>query len=167
MGRSPLRDQSRVGCSSGSGERQSERSLSDVSCPPAAGRPPWTESPRERQAQALAGGRVPANARADHTPISWAEIVGHAVRIDRTGPLGNPFRLRDPNDERERAEVIARCAAEHFPKAADLARDPCPPGSVLICWCYDKKCHAPCHGDVIINHLERKAYEDDSATRHG
>ncbi len=118
-------------------------------------------------ARALAGGRVPANARADHAPISRAEIVGHAVRIDRTGPLGNPFRLRDPNDERERAEVIARCAAEHFPKAADLARDPCPPGSVLICWCHDKKCHAPCHGDVIINHLERKAHEDDSATRHG
>jgi hypothetical protein len=57
---------------------------------------------------------VSADARADHAHISWAEIVGHAVRIDRTGPLGNPSRLRDPNDERGRAEVIARCAAEHL-----------------------------------------------------
>ena len=88
-----------------------------------------------------------ADARADHAHISRAEIVGHAVRIDRTGPLGNP------NDERERAEVIARCAAEHFPKAADPARDPCPPGSVLIRWCYDKKRHVPCHGDVIVNNM--------------
>lgn len=110
---------------------------------------------------------MPANARADHAPISWAEIVGHAVRIDRTGPLGNPFRLRDPNDERARAEVIARCAAEHFPKAADLARDLCPPGSVLICWCYDKKRHVPCHGDVIVNNIERKIHEYNSTTTHG
>jgi hypothetical protein len=94
-----------------------------------------------------------ADARADHAPISWAEIVGHAVRIDRTGPLGNPFRLRDPNDERARAEVIARCAAAHLPKAADPARDLCPPGSVLICRCYDKKRRVPCHWDVIVNNI--------------
>lgn len=110
---------------------------------------------------------MPANARADHAHISRAEIVGHAVRIDRTGPLGNPSRLRDPNDERERAEVIARCAAEHFPKAADLAGDLCPPGSVLICWCYDKKRHVPCHGDVIVNNITRKKYEDNSIATHG
>ena len=106
------------------------------------------KAPLDRVATRTAGAGPGRGARAGQRPrrpraISWAEIVGHAVRIDRTGPLGNPFRLRDPNDERERAEVIARCAAEHFPKAADLARDPCPPGSVLICWCYDKKSTDP------------------------
>jgi hypothetical protein len=109
---------------------------------------------------------VSANARADHAHISWADIVGHAVRIDRTGPLGNSLRLRDPNDERERAEVIARCAAEHFPKVADLARDLCPPGSVLICGCYDEKRHVPCHGDVIFNNIRSITHEYNSTTTH-
>lgn len=86
-----------------------------------------------------------------------------AIDIDRSNPvLGNPFILRDHNDDIRRADVIRRYAtkyqadiARHGPMAAateQLAqRVRAGERLVLMCWCHPK----PCHGDIIKDRIER------------
>jgi hypothetical protein len=89
---------------------------------------------------------------------SFDVYIGRYVPTSEGGPsnidgssciYGNPFVLKDINDDKERAEVIA--AYEKWlmdPDQAGLvakARTDLP-GKVLACWCKPKDCH----GDVLM-----------------
>lgn len=75
--------------------------------------------------------------------------------IGRPHVLGNPFQLRNPRDEEDRRRVIEEYRAwfleqisvdEKLQSAVEAVR-----GRDLGCWCAPRACH----GDVIIEWLER------------
>jgi hypothetical protein len=74
------------------------------------------------------------------------------VRIDRTGPYGNPFRIGQDGD---RKEVIRKFKVHFYEK---LNLDPTWLKDVL--WLEGKRlgCHCKplaCHGDVYVEFIER------------
>jgi hypothetical protein len=76
---------------------------------------------------------------------------------------GNPFILKDVNDDQERAEVIAAyekwlLSPEQEYLVAKARKDL--PGKVLSCWCKPKDCH----GDVLMWAVNASA-KDLSARR--
>lgn len=86
-----------------------------------------------------------------------------SVYIGRPSPLGNPFKLKDPNNDLEREDVIrkyARWLADRIdardPHTLDalnglLALRKKFPEVQLICYCAPK----PCHGDILARAVER------------
>lgn len=88
-------------------------------------------------------------------------IKTNMVWIDRRSPLGNPFPLGMKNDDKARAEVIAKYRtwlwkemqqsnSRVMVELRHLIQLEQTHGNVsLICWCKPK----PCHGDVIIKAL--------------
>jgi hypothetical protein len=75
---------------------------------------------------------------------------GSFVYIGRPTIFGNPFRLADPTDDRERERVLvryteyfqARIASDlEFRRAVESLR-----GRDLGCWCAPRRCH----GGVIL-----------------
>jgi hypothetical protein len=80
---------------------------------------------------------------------------GSFVYIGRPHVLGNPFQLHNPRDEEDRRRVIEEYRAwfleqisvdEKLQSAVEAVR-----GRDLGCWCAPRACH----GDVIIEWLER------------
>jgi Domain of unknown function (DUF4326) len=75
---------------------------------------------------------------------------GSYVYIGRPSRFGNPFRLSDPTDDRERDRVIVRYAEYfqtriardlEFRRAVESLR-----GRDLGCWCAPRRCH----GEIIL-----------------
>lgn len=69
------------------------------------------------------------------------------VRIDRRSRLwGNPFEMKNKNDEEERIEVLWKYAL-HLLRNQKM-RDAVPglEGKILACWCYPKN---KCHGQIL------------------
>ena len=75
-------------------------------------------------------------------------LPANTVRIDRTTPFGNPWRIGD--DDMTRADVIAMFEAEARERLT-IEPDWLEPlrGKDLACWCAP----LPCHGDVIVRLL--------------
>jgi len=72
------------------------------------------------------------------------------VRVDRATPWGNPFVIGRDGD---RAAVIAAYRDRYLPSRPDLlARLGEMRGMALGCWCAP----AACHGDVLIEAMERR-----------
>jgi hypothetical protein len=113
----------------------------------------WDKSQLARRADVEAGHSVLASMRKkngvpiDGALIAWAESQDLAVRIDRSGDWGNPYKI---GTDGTRDEVITKFR-RHFEKNPELmARLPELKGKVLICWC----CPEECHGDVLLEALE-------------
>jgi hypothetical protein len=82
----------------------------------------------------------------DRQVIEWAEGLGLLVRVDRSGPWGNPYPLSNERDQAERAEVCRRYEVEHLASRPDLVDlIPTLRGKVLACWCSPRQCH----GDTL------------------
>lgn len=74
------------------------------------------------------------------------------VYIGRPSIFGNPFGMKKESDRTEVIEqfrnyLIAKCAVNQPFREAVLDLR----GKTLACWCAPK----PCHGDVIIEWLDR------------
>ncbi len=94
---------------------------------------------------------VAVNMRRHGDLIAWAKERGLFVRVDRATPWRNPFVLGRDGD---RATVIARYRDGHLLVRADLlARLGELRGKALGCW----RAPQPCHADVLIGELERRA----------
>ena len=89
------------------------------------------------------------------------------IHIDRTNPvLGNPYVLHNHRDDVRRAEVIRLYDVKY---QEDLARrgpmtiateqlaERIRKGErlVLMCWCAGPPMNKPCHGDLIIEQIDR------------
>ncbi len=90
---------------------------------------------------------------------------GSFVYIGRPSIFGNPFRLRNPHDERERAAVLSRYRQWFLTR---IATDPAFRAQIqtlhgrdLGCWCAPRACH----GEVILAWLQSQpsAEGDDAA----
>ncbi len=98
---------------------------------------------RRLWAQVEAGFAVVASLRSDAELIEHAKAHGRLVKIDRSSPWGNPYRMAR---EADRAEVCSRYELEHLPSRPDLLDQVADlRGRVLACWCSPK----PCHGDTL------------------
>jgi len=89
------------------------------------------------------------------------------IDIDRVNPvLGNPYVLKDHRDDIRRAEVIRLYDLKYQQDIA--ARGPMAIATeqlaarvkngeklILMCWCAGAPFNKPCHGDLIINQIER------------
>jgi len=78
----------------------------------------------------------------------------HDVYIGRPSKWGNPFRLKDPNDIKERRLVVLRFAHWFYlPAQVQLRVDARNQlrGKVLGCYCAPP----PCHGDVLAKWANR------------
>lgn len=95
------------------------------------------------------------------------------IDIDRTNPLlGNPFPMKNKDDDEERTRVIQQFE-EHFNRQMsidglvrklimDLVQTYVSGKPIgLRCWCHPK----PCHGDVIKNTIERLGKEAMALTK--
>ena len=89
---------------------------------------------------------------------------GSFVYIGRPSRFGNPFRLADPTDDREREQVLdryteyfqARIASDlEFRRAVESLR-----GRDLGCWCAPRRCH----GEVILAWLATHPSQDAGCT---
>ena len=98
------------------------------------------------------------------TVVNRHTYQGEGMYIGRPSPLGNPFRMKDRNDDREREEVIEKYRVwlrEQYRSnptvrkmLIDLAhRHLKGENIVLKCSCKPK----PCHGDVIKDAVEKIA----------
>lgn len=89
------------------------------------------------------------------------------IHIDRANPvLGNPYILKDHRDDVRRAEVIRLYGIKY---QEDLARrgpmtiateqlaERVKKGErlILMCWCAGLPFNKPCHGNLIIDQIER------------
>jgi len=74
------------------------------------------------------------------------------VRIDRSSPFGNPFRIGKDGDRKECIDKY-RIAFNLLIKKSESFKQQVLnlKGKKLGCWCKP----SPCHGDVIIEFLER------------
>lgn len=75
---------------------------------------------------------------------------GFDLYIGRGSIWGNPFRLADPKDDVERAQVIEQYEQYLLSQPALMAQLPTLLGKRLGCYCAPK----PCHGDVLKKHAE-------------
>ena len=71
------------------------------------------------------------------------------VYVGRPGPWGNPYRLANPHDDRQRQAVLAKYRL-WLTRQVETGRLPLTrlktlTGKRLVCWCAPK----PCHGDVL------------------
>jgi hypothetical protein len=89
---------------------------------------------------------------------------GSFVYIGRPSIFGNPIRLNDPTDDREREQVLARYAGYFeariasdaaFRRAVESLR-----GRDLGCWCAPRRCH----GEVILAWLATHPHADGRCT---
>ncbi len=104
----------------------------------------WTQGERKRQAMAVNGVTVVANAGADKNLIAWAESQGIAVRIDRGTRYGNPFVMGEDGDRDEVCDNFERHYLPHKPSITDRIESGDLCGKVLVCHCYPERCHGDC-----------------------
>ncbi len=90
---------------------------------------------------------------------------GSFVYIGRPSRFGNPFRLRDPHDDQERAAVLDRYRQWFLTR---IATDPVFRAQVetlrgqdLGCWCAPRTCH----GEVLLAWLDDHAPADGGVAR--
>jgi hypothetical protein len=101
----------------------------------------WTRDERDLHTRLLNGETVVVNMRAGgHKNLwTWAERAGHAVRIDRRSPWGNPRVIAAGHD---RDDVCDWYANEYWPTRPDLAAEVHTlRGKALGCWCAPARCH--------------------------
>ena len=87
------------------------------------------------------------------TQVVHCQRSPYDVYIGRPSKWGNPFPLEDEND---RCEVIEKYRAWILKQPELMAALNELEDKVLGCWCAPK----PCHGDVLIELLYRRHYED-------
>ena len=91
--------------------------------------------------------------------ISWSK----GQRVDRSTAFGNPYTLKNPNDDVERARVCdlyeqwfyAIEQTELRARVWEELRD----APALWCWCAPKRCHA----ETLVRYIdERRQINDPS-----
>jgi hypothetical protein len=111
----------------------------------------WSAEEQERRALLEQGIAVAVNMRRHGNLIAWARERRLFVRLDHSTPWGNPFVIGRDGD---RATVIARYRDHHLPRTpgllARLGELRC---MTLGGWCAPE----PCHADVFIGELARRA----------
>ncbi len=104
----------------------------------------WTQDERKRQAMAVNGVTVVANAGADKNLIAWADSQGIAVRIDRGTRYGNPFVMGEDGDRDEVCDNFEKHYLPRKPSITDRIESGDLFGKVLVCHCYPERCHGDC-----------------------
>jgi ParB-like chromosome segregation protein Spo0J len=119
--------------------------------PPAKPTPPasvrsFTEDEINLKWQVTQGETIVVNMRADGphaTLVPWLKEQGLLVKIDRTGPWGNPFVM---DSDGSRDDVIKAFEKYYLPnKPSLLNRIDELEGKALGCWCAPE----PCHGHTL------------------
>lgn len=94
------------------------------------------------------------NIRKDKYDVKICRTPDHKIPpVPQEGCLGNPFFLKNKNDDKERIEVLKKYR-EYFYKRIEedlefKAYILTLKGKKLACFCAPK----PCHGDVIVEYL--------------
>lgn len=118
--------------------------------PPASVRS-FTEDEINLKWQVTQGETIVVNMRADGPHASlvpWLKEQGLLVKIDRTGPWGNPF-VMDADGSRD--DVIKAFEKHYLPnKPSLLNRIDELEGKALGCWCAPE----PCHGHILKAEVE-------------
>ena len=97
----------------------------------------WRPDELERRNAVMLGKTVVANCKRDTSLNAWAQQEGWAIKVDRSGPFGNPFILgKDGN----RDEVCDKFRDSYMPLKTSFKKDDLR-GKVLICHCYPERCH--------------------------
>ena len=105
----------------------------------------WSEDEKRLHKQLESGDTIVINMRKEgHEHLTaWAKSADLLVRIDRSGPWGNPFETPADGD---RETVIANYADHYLPhKPSLIDRLGDLQGKALGCWCAPD----PCHGDIL------------------
>jgi hypothetical protein len=110
------------------------------------------------------------NKRAGDAPPD-AVYIGRGSRGVKASPFGNPWPLRDPDDDQERHDVVAKFGRWLFGDAELVAEKGPPPhldtvralaGKQLVCWCVPKLCHghilAAVADGVILDRADLKRW---------
>jgi hypothetical protein len=104
-----------------------------------------------------------SNIKDNDSPIMENTVHFWVERTSKS-PLGNPFRLKDPDNDEERNQVIEKYEQWFNYQLAHKNEKVCHKlkemlevlldGSNidLMCWCAPKRCHA----EIIKNHLEKR-----------
>lgn len=71
------------------------------------------------------------------------------TRIDRKSKWGNPFVMKNPDDEDERIEVLWKYTLYLLRSPHILKYIPTLDGKTLACWCVPKKCHGQILGYLL------------------
>jgi len=121
----------------------------------------WTDDEKRLRGVLEEGLAVVVNFRSHPRLIAWAKETGRLERIDRNSIWGNPYLLDDDGD---RETVIANYRDHYLEfKPSLLMRIGDLEGKALACWCAPE----PCHGDILLDHLEGLLIQESMPSHAG